>query len=102
MAKYCGKIGYVAEEEETRPGYWEPVIKIRRDTKDSEYGSNDDILLNSRLSIISDAFANENYSKMRYATINNVKWKITNIDINYPRIIIDLGGLYNDTGRKED
>lgn len=111
MAKYCGKIGYVVEEE-TVPGVWDKVVKertyygdiinIRRDTNNSANSDNDDILINSKLSIISDPFAKQNFNTMKYATINGVKWKIKSIDFNYPRMTIDLGGIYNDIGGKKN
>lgn len=104
MAKFCGKLGYSINEE-VYEDYFEPVIKertyygdiisIRRDTRDSANGNNDDILLNSKLSIISDPFAKQNINCLKYAVINGVAWKVTNVDINYPRMNIDLGGVYN-------
>lgn len=104
MAKWCGKIGYVVEKE-TAPDYWEKIIKertyygdlisIKRSTQNSENSDNDNIKINSRLSIISDPFAKQNFDTMKYATINGVKWKIESIDFAYPRMNVDLGGVYN-------
>lgn len=104
MAKWCGKIGYVVEEE-TAPDYWEKktkertyygdILSIKRETQNSENSDNNNIKINSRLSIISDPFAKQNFDNMKYATINGVKWKIETIDFNYPRMSIDLGGIYN-------
>lgn len=111
MAKYCGKIGYVVEEE-TAPGVWDKVIKertyygdiinIKRTIESSNNTDNDTIMINSKLSIISDPFAKQNINTLRYAVINGVKWTIKRIDFAYPRMIIELGGIYNDIGRKED
>lgn len=111
MAKYCGKIGYVVEEE-VAPGVWDKVTKertyygdiinIKRDTNSSNNTDIDTLVLNSRLSIISDPFAKQNVNALRYATINGVKWKINSIDFSYPRMFIELGGIYNDIGREEN
>lgn len=111
MAKYCGKIGYVVEEEVV-PGYWEKVIKerlyygdiinIRRNTENSASSDIDNITINCKLSIISDPFAKQNFNSMIYATINGTKWKIKGIDFSYPRMSIELGGIYHDIGREEN
>ena len=103
MAKWYGKIGY-EKTEETEPGLWEPSIverpyfgdllsnKYRRQNSDSV---NDNINLENVLSIVADPFAIDNCSHMAYAAIWNAKWKITNIDIQYPRLVLTIGGVYN-------
>ena len=110
MAKWVGKIGYYVEEE-TAPGYYEKhtkertyygdIINIRRDTKSGE-GTNDTLVLNSEISIISDPFTNQNIDTMLYATVHNIKWKIDSIKPGYPRMTLVLGGKYNDSGREEN
>ena len=103
MAKWYGKIGY-EKTEETEPGLWEPSIverpyfgdllsnKYRRQNSDSV---NDNINLENVLSIVADPFAIDNCSHMAYAEIWNAKWKITNIDIQYLRLVLTIGGVYN-------
>lgn len=43
-----------------------------------------------------DQFAVENVGNMRYATYMNSKWKITDVEVEYPRLILTLGGVYNE------
>lgn len=103
MAKWFGKIGY-AVTSETRPGIWEEVIVERNYYGDMTRNSrrlqaasqvNDDININNELSIISDPYAMNSFHAMRYAKFMGTKWKITNVEVQYPRLILSLGGLYN-------
>lgn len=103
MAKWFGKIGY-AVTSETRPGIWEEVIvernyygDITRNSRRLQAASqvNDDININNELSIISDPYAMNSFHAMRYAEFMGTKWKITNVEVQYPRLILSLGGLYN-------
>lgn len=103
MAKWFGKIGY-AVTSETRPGIWEEVIIERNYYGDMTRNSrrlqaasqvNDDININNELSIISDPYAMNSFHAMRYAEFMGTKWKITNVEVQYPRLILSLGGLYN-------
>lgn len=103
MAKYYGKIGY-AETVETNPGVWTEQITERsyygdmiRNTRrlQSAEQVNDNINIANDLSIIADPYAINNFHAMRYAEFMGAKWKISNIEVQYPRLILTLGGLYN-------
>lgn len=103
MAKFYGNIGY-AQTVEVEPGYWEETIIERPYFGDimkniSQYQTsdnvNDNISLNNNISIIADPYANENFQHMRYITFMGAKWKITNVEVQYPRIILTTGGVYN-------
>ena len=104
MAKYCGKIGF-QRVVETEPGIWEPSPIVERTyfgdlvrfykSVDSSDKVNDDINISNQISIVADAYANDNIDAMLYATFMGSKWKIRNIEVNYPRLILSLGGLYN-------
>lgn len=103
MAKFFGAIGY-AVTSETAPGVYEEQIIEReyfgdvnrniRKLENSEY-LNDDINVSNEISIVSDPFANENFYSMRYAEFMGTKWKITSVEVKYPRLILTLGGVYN-------
>lgn len=103
MAKFYGNIGYFVPVED-EPGIWiQKIIErphygdlIRNTSKSqSSGGVNDDITLSNDISIIADPYANENVHHMRYAEFMGAKWKITNAEIKYPRIILTIGGVYN-------
>lgn len=103
MARYSGKVGY-ADTAETAPGVWKPVIKERKMKGDiireySNYQSsgqlNDDISLNHRVSLIGDAYAFDNYFNLKWIEVSGHKWKVKSVEIQRPRIIVTLGGVWN-------
>lgn len=104
MTKFYGKIGYVDRLQETAPGVWEEIEvsrnyygDIKRNTRrlQSSDQVNDDIVVNNEISIIADPYAVEHFHEMRYAEFAGTKWKITSIEVQYPRLILTLGGVYN-------
>ena len=103
MAKFCGNIGYI-KTVEVEPGIWDEEKIERmyygdliRDTSrfQSSGGVNDDITLGNNISIVADPYANENFRYIRYAEFMGAKWKVTNAEIQYPRILLTIGGVYN-------
>ena len=103
MAKFYGKIGY-SEMRETRPGVWEEIIternyygdlvrNIRRLQSSSQV--NDDLNIANEISIVADPYANKNFHAMRYVEFMGTRWKINNVDVQYPRLILSIGGVYN-------
>lgn len=104
MNKWAGVIGFRDEIEE-KPSVWvERTIEkkyygdIIKNYKFSENQSeiNDSININNQISLIADPYARENFHKMIYITYMGTKWKIKNIEVQYPRLIIGIGGVYNE------
>lgn len=102
--KWFGTIGY-AETVETKPGVWKEQITKREYFGDlikntrrlqSTDKVNNDVDISNEISIVSDPYANENFHSMRYAEFMGAKWKITNVEVQYPRLLLTLGGVYND------
>ena len=104
MARYHGYVGY-AIDVEAYPGVWEEqiseheyfgdVVKNRMNIQQNG-NVNAKITISNSISIIGDPFAYEHVYAMRYVTYLNKKWTITNIDIQRPRLILTIGGLYNE------
>ena len=103
MAKYYGIIGYGISEE-TTPGVWEDriverqyygdLVRNTRRMQSSEY-LNDNVNISNEISIVADPYANENFHLMRYVTFMGTKWKITSVEVQYPRLILSIGDVYN-------
>ena len=103
MAKFYGVIGY-AVTKETAPGVWTEEI-----AEQSYYGDltrnmrrlqdsgdlNDDINVANEISIVADPYANANFHSMRYVAFMGAKWKISKVEVQYPRLLLTLGGVYN-------
>lgn len=103
MAKFYGKIGY-ASTVETKSGVYEEQIVERsyygdliRNTRRLQSADqvNDDINISNEISIVADPYATNNFHTMRYAVFMGTKWKISNVEVSYPRLILTLGGVYN-------
>lgn len=103
MAKYYGKIGY-AITEEVKPGVWKKKITEReyfgdviRNTRrlQSSGNLNDNIVVSNEISIVADPFANENFHSMLYVEFMGAKWKISNVEVQYPRLNLTIGEVYN-------
>ena len=104
MAKFYGVIGY-AETVETAPGVWEEQITEReyfgdlnRNTRRIQSADqlNDDLNVTNEISIVADPFASNHFHSMRYAELYGAKWKITNVEVQFPRLVLTLGGVYTD------
>lgn len=103
MAKFYGEIGY-AITEETKPGVWTETIVVKnyygdliRNTRRLQNSNNlnDNVNVSNEISILSDPFANENFHTMRYVKFMDVKWKVSSVDVQYPRLILSIGEVYN-------
>lgn len=103
MAKWYGNIGF-SETVEYEPGSWEPSIVERpyfgdvisnRWKRQNSQGINDDINLSNQISIVSDPYADQHCASIIYVDFRGAKWKVTDVDIQYPRLILSIGGLYN-------
>ena len=103
MAKWYGAIGY-AETVEVRPGvkeeqitelnYFGDLVRNSRRLMSTDQ-LNDNINVANEISVLADPFAEQNFHKMRYVEFMGAKWKISNVDVQRPRLILTLGGLYN-------
>lgn len=104
MPKFFGKVGF-AVPTETAPGVWTDKIitersyrgditKMARRLNGSEY-LNDNITVNNSISIVADAFANENFFAIRYVQWAGTRWKVSDVEVQRPRLILTLGEVYN-------
>lgn len=105
MAKWYGNVGFAVESGEIRPGVWSDPIVERpyygdeiRNTRKLQANSvsiNDNINISNSISIVADPYANENMYAIRYAEFQGARWKVTDIEVQRPRLILSLGGVWN-------
>lgn len=104
MARWYGKVGY-SETVETAPGVW-----MSQDTVREYYGdvirnttrwtvnsdsTNDNLTVNSQISIVADPFAINKFYSMKWIEFMGTKWKITGVEPQSPRLLLTLGGEWN-------
>lgn len=103
MAKRVCTIGF-RDTVEIEPGNWISKITERqyacdifRNTRRYETGQkvNDDLQINNQFSLVADAYAADNYFAMCYISFMGAKWKITNVEVQRPRLLLTAGGVYN-------
>ena len=102
MNKWFGKIGF-DDTVETSPGIWSGVVERNyygevistyrnRNTSDSVHGN---ITVSATISIISDPYAYNHFHLMKYIEFMGTNWEISSVEVQYPRLILTLGGEYN-------
>lgn len=102
MTRFSGKVGYVTEERED--GVVENVATERtykgdelRNTRffaqgDSTLGK---ITFQTRISVVADAYALENYEDIRYVVgRSGTPWIVESATVERPRLILLLGDRY--------
>lgn len=103
MAKFYGEIGY-GESVDAGNGVWKDQIveylargDVIRNTRRLSEGQsvNDDISVNNSISIVMDAYAREHFFAIRYVRWMGSLWKVTDVEVQAPRLILRLGGVYN-------
>ena len=105
MAKFYGEIGF-AQTKETSPDVWTEeivtrnyigdIIRNNRKLQPSSSSINDNINISNQISVIADPYAYQNFFSIRYVTYMGSKWKVIDVEVQYPRLILSLGGLYNE------
>lgn len=103
MARFNGKIGF-AQTTETAPGVHEEQITERvysgdvtQDRRLLRVGDqvNPGVTSGNSISIVADAFANEQYLAIRYAEWAGVKWTVQDVEVHHPRLLLRLGEVFN-------
>lgn len=103
MTRWCGVIGY-AETKEKVPGVWSEEFTERKYYGDLLRNSrrlqgsqqvNDDITTSNQISVLADPYAVQHFHAIRYAELFGTKWKVSSVEVQYPRLILELGGIYN-------
>lgn len=111
MAKFYGAVGFdvsgiegfettnhykrgVMVEEYYEQNYAGDVI---RDTRSLQSANklNDDISISNQISILADPFVKENFHTIRYVRYMGTAWRVTSVEVQYPRLILSLGGMFN-------
>lgn len=103
MAKFYGPIGFAVTVESVPGVHKETIVErnycgdlIRNNRRlQAGEGLNDDINITNEISIIADPYANQNFHSIRYVGFMGAKWKVSSVDVQYPRLILALGGVYN-------
>ena len=106
MGRFYGAVGY-ATTSQTAPGVWTEAYTERNYFGDvtrfsrrleSNAVINDGISVSNVISIMADAFAYQNFASIRYVTWMGTKWTVSSVEVERPRLILTLGGVFNGSG----
>lgn len=102
MSRFSGKLGFVMTRE-TEEGVWlENIVELpAKGTIRSLYVRNDNgstvntnLRLSNAISILMDTKIQTYLETLKYVIFKGSKWEVQSIEVNYPRLTINLGGLY--------
>ena len=112
MARFSGNIGFLRTLEtdpDEHPGVYNEVITEKHYSGDVLSNSrrwdqngnslNDNLTINNRISIVANSFARTNLGAMKFVRWLGDTWEITNAEIQYPRIILTIGGQYHEPAK---
>lgn len=104
MSKFCGIIGFVkigelvdgvfGQEEIVQKTYRGDILRNTR-RYETGGGLNDDVNISNQVSIVADSYILDNLEYIKYIEFHGSFWKVTSIDIQRPRLILTIGGVYN-------
>lgn len=102
MSRFHGKVGYELPGQLVK-NVWTANVEERdlygdilNETRSLEPSDkvNDDFRVQHRISVMADAFLLENYAKIKYVEMGGGRWTVTSVQIQRPRLILTLGGVY--------
>lgn len=103
MAKFYGAVGF-GESVEQAPGVWVDTIVERMCYGDILQTSrrleaneqlNGNLVITNNISIVADAYAQEHFFAIRYVDWAGVLWTVPTVEVEYPRLILRIGEVYN-------
>lgn len=105
MAKFFGVVGFADDTTEKAAGvftddiveysYYGDVVRDSRQLTQDTQNVNNDLTVGVSISIVADEYAREHMFAMRYVRWSGSLWVVSNVDVQRPRLILRLGGVYN-------
>lgn len=106
MGIFYGPIGFVETiEDPVGSGIWKEVPteryyrgEVSRFSKRWDSGTqqvNPNISISNTISIVADPFLSNHVYAMRYIKWLGSYWEISSVDVETPRLILSIGGVYN-------
>lgn len=105
MRRFYGRVGYGSSVEDppdsgiykdviTEEHYYGDVIRNSRKLEEGP-SLNSDISVGNSISIVADEYANAHFFSIRYVEWAGVLWTVKTVEVESPRLILRLGGVYN-------
>lgn len=104
--KFSGKAGFRINDVEIEPGVYEPTVVVKSikgtvisnyyQHQNSDKSTIDNVRITNQLLIVANQFLNKHIANLVYIEFQGVKWKVESFDIRPPRVVVSLGGVYNE------
>lgn len=101
--RWYGKVGYVTSvvdeygvsiNQITEQNYTGDIMRNNRRWNNNN-SVNGEVNISNQISILSDPYIISNFQNIRYAEFMGNLWCVTDVEVQYPRLILTLGGVYN-------
>lgn len=102
--KFFGVVGYSEGTTETVPGVYEENIvehsyygDVTREARhiQEDQTVNPVMTVSHSISVVADEYANGHFSAIRYVKWAGSLWTVSDVEVQRPRLILRLGGVYN-------
>ena len=102
MSRFSGKLGFVMTRE-TEEGVWledkieipvKGIIRSLYVRNDNNSSVNTNLRLTNEVSILLNSKISTSLETLKYVVWKGSKWEVQSIGVAYPRLTINLGGLY--------
>ncbi len=102
MSRFSGKLGFVMTRE-TEEGVWledfvelpvKGTIRNLYVRNDNSSSANTNLRLTNEISVLMDSNIETYLETLKYVVWKGSKWAVRSRGVNYPRLTINLGGLY--------
>ena len=105
MSKFYGTVGY-ANSIERNSGVWcdqiverdyfGDVTSVTSRWKSASDNTNDNLNIQTRISIVADPYAYDHFHEIKYVVWHRVKWKVSSVEVSFPRLILNVGDVYTE------
>jgi hypothetical protein len=105
MSLFYGPIGFVDTVEDPEgSGIWveKPIARmyrgeVSRNVKRWDNGDqvNPNLNISNTISIVADPYLNDHLNSTRYIGWLGGYWSISSVDVEPPRLVLSIGGVYN-------
>lgn len=107
--KFVGAIGFWKEdkESETEPSVYRPkeivekpyrgdIVQYTQRLQQADQMT-PDVIFSAQISINADLYLSNHWESVAYVLYKGVKWSPTAINIDFPRVVISVGGKYHES-----
>lgn len=105
MAKFYGAVGFTETVEEpegsdiwvqkeTVQYYAGDLVRNQRRWNNGE-SVNSNVEITNEVSLLMDDFLQDKLGFVKWVECMNAKWKVQSVSLEYPRVRLTLGGVYN-------